>query len=163
MVDPRIKTGDVCIDVVDGAKVQVVGQSAETVAEYRERQEFDLAEYKSHPLLGVTDDDTVWETVYLPGSVTHSFNKSYDFPESRLVRIPVEEADPALERIQRKTMTDILSILLVNALGADQNGAAAPENFESAIRECWPEEHGDVLDVAHELAETSLRGEADAD
>ncbi len=112
-VDPEIRSGDVVHDLVERGKMQVIEKAADSVAAYREREDFDLAEYKSHPLLDVSAHEPVYTCVYLPDSPTTSFSGTYDFPRSRLARVPVEEANQDLERIQDAQTIDLLARLMV--------------------------------------------------
>lgn len=110
MVDPEIKVGDVVHDLVERGHMRVL-QREGTVAEYREREDFDLASYKTHPLLGVQDDEAVFRCVYLSSDPSVGYGQSYAFPESRLARAPVEEAAGELERpfysIQRALLASL--------------------------------------------------------
>jgi Arc/MetJ-type ribon-helix-helix transcriptional regulator len=86
--------GDVAFDLVTRQPLFVRGVAAEDLVEYYEAEEFDLASYKVHPWLpGVDLDNAVLECSFL-GSIddVHSQGKTYDYPEGRLVRIPVELA-----------------------------------------------------------------------
>lgn len=150
MVDPAIKAGDVCHDLAGSGKVQVVARAADTVADYREHKGFDLATYKAHPLLGVRDDEPVFSCAYLPSDPTVSFgsNEPYSFPASRLARIPVEEAEPDLQRVQRHLAVDVLATLLRGALDDD-----AEDHWPEVIELCWPAERIDVLLEAQQLVQ----------
>lgn len=166
MVDSTIKPGDVAIDLQDGAKLQVVARAADSVAAFRAEEGMDLAEYKSHPLFDVTDDEPVWTCVYLPGDVSTSFNGTYDFPDSRLARVPVEEANQQLERVQRDLVVEVLATLLENATEAGDKEVMQPEDeilrskdLAEVVELCWPDEHAGVFDDALELAEARVAAE----
>lgn len=116
-MDAAIKVGDVVHDLVERGKMQVVDEKG-TVADVRDAEGFDLAEYKAHPLLNVEDSDRVYTCVYLPDSPTMSFSGTYDFPESRLARIPVEEANQELQHPNWRLMVDLLDAMLAAASGA---------------------------------------------
>jgi len=162
MVDPEIKTGDVVHDLVERGKMQVVAKAANSVTEYRESESFDLAEYKSHPLLGVTEDDPVYTCVYLPDSPTTSFSGTYDFPRSRLARVPVEEANEDLQRFQGRLITAVLSALAEEALTSDVGNQGPPESFEAALLHCWPDEKRDTLVDAFSIAKANIESRGDA-
>lgn len=109
-VDPEIQVGDVVHDLVERGHMRVL-QKEGSVAEYREREDFDLAQYKTHPLLGVTDEEDAWRCVYLSSDPSVGYSQSYVFPESRLARAPVEEARDDIDRpyvsIQRAQLAAI--------------------------------------------------------
>ena len=110
MTDSEIKVGDVVNDLGQNGKLmQVVAKAAGSVAEYREREDFDLAEYKSHPLLDVGDEDAVWTCVFLTSEPSASFSGTYDYPSSRLARQPVEESNADLTRVQESLTVAVLS------------------------------------------------------
>lgn len=131
MTDPGIRTGDVVNDLGQNGKLmQVVAKASESVAEYREREDFDLAEYKAHPLLDVSDEDTVWTCVFLTSEPSASFSGTYDYPESRLARQPVEEANQSLDRVQESLTVAVLSSVFnsmerYEGLGEDDIAAVA--------------------------------------
>ncbi|WP_254768271.1 hypothetical protein [Salinilacihabitans rarus] len=129
MVDAEVRPGDVVHDLVERGKMQVVAIAADSVAAYREREDFDLAAYKSHPLLGVGDDEPVYTCVYLPDAPTATFSGTYDFPRSRLARVPVEEANADLDRIQNALAIDLLEKLFTRAAEDDENAVAVLERY----------------------------------
>lgn len=159
MPDPELKVGDVAHDLVKRGKVQVVAKAADSVTDHRAQEGFDLAEYKSHPLLDVAEDEPVYTCVYLPEEPTVSFSGTYDFPRSRLARIPVEEANEDLDRFQRELVVDLLADVFERALTADSADAGRPDSFKQAIRFCWPDEHNDLQRAAFELADAAHREE----
>jgi len=85
--------GDVAIDLVTRQPLRVRGCVADGLVEYYEDTGFDLYNYKQHPFLPVTLDDSVYECVFI-GSVDdlHSFSTTYDYPAGRLARVPTELA-----------------------------------------------------------------------
>jgi len=148
-VDARIKCGDVCHDVLGSGKVQVLRKAADSVAEFSHREDFDLAEYKAHPLIDIDDDQAVWTCVYLPDEPTTSFSGTYDFPAGRLARIPVEEANQDYRRLQESLTVDLLTALLATASTstmASSAGAVADVAAHAGV----PDE---LLEEAEELAE----------
>lgn len=159
-VDGEIKTGDVAHDLVKGGTVQVVDRAALSVAEYRDREDFDLATYQTHPLLDVSDHESVWTCVYLPSEPSVEFSGTYDFPESRLARIPVEEANQSVVRPQRG-----LAVALLEGLFSTVEGCRSTDEAE------WLREvavahgvvDGDIVDEAWELAqaERTIGGDGD--
>lgn len=86
--------GGVAIDLVTRQPLFIRRVVADSVVEYFEDEDFDLASYKSHPYLPVTLDDTVFECVYISGNPeqAHNVGNTYDFPRGRLMAVPVQEA-----------------------------------------------------------------------
>ncbi|SEO72973.1 hypothetical protein SAMN05216388_1017128 [Halorientalis persicus] len=85
--------GDVAVDLVTRQTVYIARAVAGSLPEYYAEEEFDLYNYKMHPYLPVSLDDTVYECVYVGGvKDLHNFSGTYSFPEGRLARVPVELA-----------------------------------------------------------------------
>ena len=99
-VDSSIAIGDVVLDLAQGSLMQVVEKSYESVEKHWDKEGYDLAEYACHPLFDVQSDEPVWKCVYLKASLKSLPDGSYDFPDSRLARVPVEEANEGLDRVQ---------------------------------------------------------------
>lgn len=158
MTDPDIKPGDVAIDLVERGKVYVLARTADSVEAHREREGFDLATYKSHPLIHVSDDDPVFECVYLPQNPTVELGKHYDFPASRLARVPVENADESQERIQ-----DELAVQLSTALLAvyDTTDGADGHRLEIAIEEVLGSERASLVFELQDVDERFGGGDGD--
>lgn len=99
-VETGLKAETVAIDLVTRQPLWVVDRVADTLAAYYEAEGFDLLTYKMHPWLpGIDADDTVFKCVYLDGNPqsAHKPGKTYDFPESRLMRVPLELATTEAE------------------------------------------------------------------
>jgi len=156
MTDAAIRAGDVAIDLVERGKVLVVERTAISVRKHREQENFDLAGYKSHPLLDVSDEETVWKCVYLPDKPKTEFSGTYDFPESRLARIPIEEANEDLRRPQERQLVSMLESLFKMAATLDDEWSVEAKGFEQAMgvlatnTSALPD---DLVDEARELAD----------
>lgn len=99
-VPQRPMAGGVAIDLVTQQAVFVREQVAETCADYYEAEDFDLVTYKMHPWLpGIGPENAVYECVYLDGNPqnAHKPGKTYDFPQARLMHLPVEMSWDAYE------------------------------------------------------------------
>jgi hypothetical protein len=118
-MDSEIAVGDVVLDLAQGALMQVVEQSYESVEKHWDKEGFDLAEYACHPLFGVEPDEPVWKCVYLKASLKSLPDASYDFPDSRLARVPVEEANEDLRRVQAEIEQELIDETKVEDEGAD--------------------------------------------
>jgi len=86
--------GGVAFDLVTRQLLFVHERVADDLHEYHEREGFDLLSYKTHPYLPVSEDDAVFECVFIPTSAegAHKPGNTYDYPEGRLMHVPVEQA-----------------------------------------------------------------------
>jgi len=162
-VDGSLKVGDVAHDLIKRGKVIVVEKAAATVEDYRRFEDFDLVEYQSHPLLDVTDEETVWTCVYLPDEPKVDFSGTYDFPESRLARIPVEEVNDDIQRPQRASTVLTLSLVFdsmqrYEAIDEDDIHAVADHIGDDIYRD-YIDEALEVARVENHFEDT----EADSD
>jgi len=85
--------GGVAIDIVTRQAVFVRQQVADDLAYYYEAEDFDLLTYKMHPWLpGIGVDNAVYECSYIDGNPqnAHKQGRTYDFPEARLMHLPVD-------------------------------------------------------------------------
>jgi len=158
MTHDDIRPGDIVYDLGQqgSPKLQVVGVLAEDLAEYREREDFDISTHKNHPHLPVTEDDRVLACVYIPDDpgADPSGNNPYSFPEGRLARAPVENAATDVEPVQDVLVRDLLEDLLVMASAIDSTGTIDESRVDVLL-----DVAGEVLDErvvrdAEELART---------
>jgi len=85
--------GGVAFDLVTRQPLFIREQKADTLAEYYDEEDFDLATYNEHPFLPVRPDDAVFECVFLEGPKGgHAPGKTYDYPRGRLMTAPVDLA-----------------------------------------------------------------------
>lgn len=93
-LDHELSAGDVAIDLVTRQPLYLHEQVADDLAEYKEENDFDLFSYKTHPYLPVRLDDRVFECVFVTNdpSQAHNAGKTYDYPEGRLMKLPLAEA-----------------------------------------------------------------------
>lgn len=85
--------GGVAIDIVTRQPVFVRQCTYDSLEAHYEAEGYDLATYKMHAFLpGVDTDNAVYECVYVDGNPAeaHKQSKTYDFPEGRLMHLPVE-------------------------------------------------------------------------
>lgn len=85
--------GGVAIDIVTRQAVFVRDRVAPDLETYYEQENFDLATYKMHPWLpGISVENAVYECSYIDGNPqnAHKQGRTYDFPEARLMHLPVE-------------------------------------------------------------------------
>lgn len=102
--DLRIRVPGVAYDMAQPGfpRVLVVQALADRVAEYDRARPDDAkpqAQYVKNALVGTTDDDTVYQVVYLPDSPVSKGDLNdpstrYPVPESRLIPVRAEAADP---------------------------------------------------------------------
>jgi len=89
----ELDAGDIAIDLVTRQPLVVREVVAPSIADYYEREGFDLLNYKQHRWLPVGIDDPVYRCVFVGGiEDLHSFSNVYDYPAGRLCRVPVELA-----------------------------------------------------------------------
>lgn len=93
-LDRELTPGSVALDLVTRQPLFIHEQVAEDLVEYYEREEFDLFSYKTHPYLPVSLDDRVFECVFIAHDPqqAHNAGKCYDYPEGRLMKLPIAEA-----------------------------------------------------------------------
>ncbi|GAB7010441.1 hypothetical protein [Halorubrum trueperi] len=89
--------GSLAIDIVTRQLLFVRSKVADTLGEYYEQENFDLATYGPHPWLPVTVDDAAFECYYVNDLSLDSLDEladlnDYAFPEGRLAVVPVENA-----------------------------------------------------------------------
>jgi hypothetical protein len=84
--------GDLAFDLVTRQLLYIADVSAESVVDYYDDEEFDLASYKGHPWLPVRSDDRVFACVFVPTTAEglHKGGNDYDYPAGRLARVPME-------------------------------------------------------------------------
>jgi|GEM_PF-6558231 len=160
MTDADIKVGDVCIDLVKRGKVQVVGQPAPSVGAHQDQNDYDIAQYKANALLDVSRPEPVFSVVYLPDEPSTSFSGTYDFPASRLARVPVEEANDDLRRHQHDLAVGVLEAVF-DAM--HRGGMFSEDDIDALAHHTGLPE--DLVDEARELAEVEEQfgdGEDDA-
>lgn len=113
------------------ARVLVVQRLADSVAEYDDRRadgEKGQLEYFKNALVGATEDDAVYQCVYLPDNPAkrgglNDPNARYPVPESRLVPMRHDMADPVdnssslgpREAVQRDTLEALFDVALAFA------------------------------------------------
>lgn len=93
-LDRELSAGSIALDLVTRQPLFVHEQVADDLVEYYEREEFDLFSYKTHPYLPVSLDNRVFECVFISGDPqqAHNAGKCYDYPEGRLMKLPIAEA-----------------------------------------------------------------------
>jgi len=87
--DAEYRVGDVVVDLARGKALQVVSESAQRAGEHPETRSDRTAD-----LFDVDPEEPVYNCVFLPdgdGSISPP-TKTYAYPQSRLLRFPVEEA-----------------------------------------------------------------------
>lgn len=143
-IDRKVRAGDVAIDQAQGTWVYVMEQVAPDVATWNRENDSNLLEYAGNWQTGATLGDRVFAVVYLGGNGVKSYpSGSYDFPESRLARYAVEEANEELRRPQVDVLQRFITRLFARA---------KCEDFDSETGE----RSGDLADSIAALAEDIL-------
>lgn len=86
--------GGVAIDLVTRQPLFVRQVKYDDPEAHYDAEGYNLLTYKTHPYLPVSKDDRVFECVFVSGNPegAHKPGKTYDFPEGRLMHLPVEQA-----------------------------------------------------------------------
>jgi len=95
-VDPVPGKWDLCFDrAKPGARVYVVDVLAASVEDYYDSYPDapDLDTYEGNVLSRMRDADRVLAAIYVKDTLTSVSYQAYPMPESRLTRLPAEEAD----------------------------------------------------------------------
>lgn len=146
----EISTGDVAVDLAYTAPVQVVGREEQPAGEHPHTRSDANAE-----LFGVEPDEPVYSCVYLPSpddGITPP-SKTYSFPESRLLRYPVEDATN-LASIQSHIRVAVLEDLVEAAAEGDDESILTVSELTGLVSEAYGE---DVSELVPELLD-SVRG-----
>lgn len=143
----NIQLGDVCLDLVQGRPVQVIGVHDGDAADWSDRNNYDLCENYGNSRLGAAPSDAVFDCVYCSSAKSEP-SKDYAFPESRLLRIEHESA--AGERLQTRLIRQALADLFAAANDDDVDtlGGIATKAFGEALAR-------DALELAETRSEVS--------
>jgi len=109
--DAEIGIGDVVVDLSRGTSLQVTSVASKHAGEHPNVRSDPTAD-----MFGVDDHELVFNCVFLPdgdGAFSPP-SKTYAYPQSRLLRYPVEEAT-SRARLQREWLTNLLEDLAVEA------------------------------------------------
>lgn len=84
-----IESGDVVVDLASGSPMQVVGIASQQAGDHPM-----VAGDAVGLMFGMDEDDVVYDCVFLPtpGDRLSPPTKTYAYPESRILRYPVENA-----------------------------------------------------------------------
>ena len=148
--DDAISTGDIVVDLSSGKALQVIGKSVQTVGEHPQTRSDATAE-----MFDAAPDETVFECVFLPdGEKVSPPTKTYAYPESRLLRYPVEKATAFSGGIQmwlRSAFIDELAEGVVDDLSFDTQ-------FQEELRELLADVYSpDLAATFEELVEAKRR------
>lgn len=135
----EILAGDVVIDLSQGASLQVISESSIPAGEHEHIRSDPVA-----AMFGTEPDDTVYNCVFLPtpGDRISAPSKTYAYPESRLLRYPVEQAS-TLDRLQRELYTNALEVLAVTAA---ELGPEYRDHLHTIVEHAFSTEMARILD-----------------
>ncbi|GAB3669587.1 hypothetical protein [Halopiger thermotolerans] len=122
-----IKPGDVALDLAQGRPVHVLEDTEQTALEWTNEYGYDLLENYGNARFNASADDRVFDVVYC-SSVKSEPNKTYAFPESRLMRIETEKADGGRQVFDRIVAT-VLEELFLRAAEDDEQAADVLEQY----------------------------------
>ena len=154
MTSEEIGTGDVVIDLSSGSSMQVVSKLSQRAAEHAK-----VRSDATNQMFGMEDDDAVFNCVFLPesGERASAPSKSYAYPESRLLRYPVENATQ-YENIQNELRTLMLEELVDAAFELDQSASEFDEERVQVLLEIVESAYSlDVAKTLHEWADVRLQ------
>lgn len=140
--DAGIGAGDVVVDLTRCASLQVT-----SVASKRAGEHPNIRSDRTADMFGVDDDELVFNCVFLPDGddAVSPPSKTYAYPESRLLRYPVEQAT-SNARLQREWLTNLLEDLAVTA---NELGAQHRICLREIVAEAFSDE---VADLTEEFA-----------
>jgi len=147
--ESNIGIGDVVVDLARGKSLQVVSVATQTAGEHKQVRSDPTAE-----MFGTDADDLVFNCVFLPNQDDGISppSKTYAYPESRLLRYPVEDATPN-ERLQREWLSNVLEQLAVVVTKFDDDRQR--QGVFRAVDEAFGE---DVVETLEEFAEAQGGG-----
>ena len=88
LVSDEIGVGDVVVDLATGKSLQVLSTAMQSAGEHPQTRSDDTAS-----MFGAEPDEPVYNCVFLPnGERVSAPSKTYAYPDSRLLRYPVEQA-----------------------------------------------------------------------
>lgn len=148
MSDYPIGVGDVCLDLAQGRPVHVVEATSQTVDEWSETNNYDLADNYGNARLGTTGDDLVFDVVYCSNAKSEP-SKTYAMPASRLLRIETEAADdgrPVYQRAVRDVLTTVYIVMDLDDAPTERLVDAYGEELVDEARELAHVEQNVVAD-----------------
>ena len=151
MTDTEYQTGDPVIDLAQGRPMLVIDAPDVTVAEWSERNGYELLDNYANGKFDPDAEEAVVECVYL-GDVRSEPSKTYTFPVSRVALIDAHHADDG-RRIADRVAVQTLERLLRAIVEANVRVAvahAAEEWFDA-----------DLVAEAQELADVTRTVTAD--
>lgn len=101
--------GDAVVDCAQGRPMVVLGAPEETVAEWSERNSYDLTENYANSKFGCREEEHVVRCVYV-SDIRSEPSKDYTFPVSRVRLIDVHHADDG-RRIWERVTLEVLEAL----------------------------------------------------
>jgi len=150
MTEQPYRVGDPVMDGAQGRPMIVLDAPEESVAEWSERENYDLLDNYANSRFDPTPDEAVVECVYV-SDVRSEPTKTYTFPVSRVKLIDAHHADDG-RRVYDRVVRDVLEQLF----------AATGDAVESELTTAATELFGmDVTDAAKELADVDETIQAD--
>lgn len=150
---------DVAIDLSRGRAVQVVGLPGQTVAEWSDREGYDLMDNYANERTRAHPDDPVIEAAYVssiqsePNGPRGSDEGAYTFPSSRLARVTIESIE-GVDRPYDAVARDVLRRLLLETARLDDGQGA--RDLVCGLAEAAGADP-DVVSEARELADVERR------
>lgn len=154
VADSEISTGDPVVDLASGKSLIVVGKSSKTVGEHPKTRSDNSAE-----MFGADPEEPVFSCVFLPdGEKVRPPTKTYAYPESRLLRYPIENATDYSGGVQMWLRVAFLEEL---ADGVRRSGNdALRRDLRSLIRNVYSE---DIAETFEELIDSKVTTDGGAE
>lgn len=150
MTRPTLRVADPVMDAAQGRPMVVVATPDETVAEWSERENYDLLDNYANAKFDPDPDEPVVECVYV-SDVRSEPSKTYTFPRSRCRLIDVHHADGGrrlFDRVARAVLADVFGCMERRTEFSDGDIEAVAENVDV---------HPEAVSEARELADVATR------
>lgn len=143
MTNQPFRIGDPVMDAAQGRAMVVVAAPDETVAEWSEREGYDLLENYANSKFSPDPTEAVVECAYV-SDVRSEPSKTYTFPVSRCVLIDVHHADGG-RRLASRVEVELLADMYRSVEGDQDRGTVTFLAEQAGVS-------SDAIDEARELA-----------
>ena len=150
------RIGDPVVDLAQGRAMVVLDVPDQTVTEWSEANDYDLADNYANGKLGVESDERVVTCVYV-SDIRSEPSRDYTFPVSRVALIDAHHADDG-----RRLADRVVQSVLVELMAAFAQFEDAPDAEHVARGARYAGYDGDLVDEAEELADVAQRFGGDA-
>jgi hypothetical protein len=146
------RIGDPVVDLAQGRPMVVLGAPTDTVAEWSDRNGYDLMDNYANRKFDPDADEGIVECVYV-SDVRSEPSKTYTFPVSRVALIDVHHADGG-RRVADRIISELLSELFMAASADTTRRTLREVAIQAGVSE-------GVVEEARELAELGQHAATD--